>query len=283
MYEKEPGAISEWIFPLSFVLCAAWVVWHIPAYILTLAPHENPSLLGKVTALHKSKELSPGLPGVFGGVADIVDWGVLALLPVLFYLGVRQVRVAPMEFQDWRPIDRVALFLGRITMMLILLMTCVMLYEVFLRYLFEAPTLWANELTLWLGGFVFLISGVYAMQQRCHIRIFILYDVFPRWLQKTCDVLWVTLLCVFVGFAIFGSYKQVFITKFYHWEMFGTAFDPPIPATVQPTILIVFTLIALQAVVNLIADWHRGPEIHTSGAEADEHEIEAIKKSVGTD
>ena len=37
---------------------------------------------------------------------------------------------------------------------------------------------------------------------------------------------------------IFGSYKQVFIIKFYKWEMFGTAFDPPIPATIQPTILI---------------------------------------------
>ena len=62
-------------------------------------------------------------------------------------------------------------------MMLILAMTGVMLYEVFLRYAIEAPTLWANELTLWIGGFVFLSSGLYAMQQRSHIRIFILYDV----------------------------------------------------------------------------------------------------------
>jgi TRAP-type C4-dicarboxylate transport system permease small subunit len=261
-------------------MCAAWVIWHLPAYILTLAPHENPSLLGKVTALHETKELSPGLPGLFGGVADIVDWATLVALPILFIIGLRSVLVARMEFQDWRRFDRGALFIGRITMMLILLMTCVMLYEVFLRYAFEAPTLWANELTLWIGGYVFLLSGVYAMQQRCHIRIFIIYDLLPRWCQHLFDTIWVALLCIFAFFMIYGSYKQVFVTKFYYWEMFGTAFDPPIPATVQPTILIVVVLIAIQAVVNLISDWNREPEVHTS-ADVDEEEVEAIKKSVG--
>ena len=40
--------------------------------------------------------------------------------------------------------------------------------------------------------------------------------------------------------------------KFYRWEMFGTAFDPPIPATVQPMVLIVVALVALQAIINTI-------------------------------
>jgi TRAP-type mannitol/chloroaromatic compound transport system permease small subunit len=64
------------------------------------------------------------------------------------------------------------MFIGRVTMMLVVLLTTVMLYEVFLRYVLERPTLWANELSLWLAGFVFLMSGLYAMQQRSHIRIF---------------------------------------------------------------------------------------------------------------
>ena len=62
-----------------------------------------------------------------------------------------------------------------------------MMYEVVLRYVFEAPTLWANELSLWIAGFIFLCAGLYAMQQRSHIRIFLLYDVCPRWLQRTFD------------------------------------------------------------------------------------------------
>ena len=102
----------------------------------------------------------------------------------------------------------------------------------------ERPTLWANELTLWIAGFVFLCSGLYAMQQRCHIRIFLLYDVCRAGCSTPFDVIWVVLLVVFAFFLSYGSFNRSSCVKFYRWEMFGTAFDPPIPATVQPMILI---------------------------------------------
>lgn len=281
--EEETGGFWEWAIPFGFVVCAAWAIWHMPAYILTLAPHESESMRAQVTALHETKEVTPNLPGLFGGVADIVDWIALALLPVFLFLGMRGVKVAQMEFQHWRPVDRFAIFIGRVTMMLIISMTLVMLYEVFLRYAVEAPTLWANELTLWIGGFVFLCSGFYGMQQRSHIRIFILYDAVPRWLQRIFDLTWTVLFVLFAIGMIFGSYKQVFINKFYNWEMFGTAFDPPIPATVQPAVLIIITLVAIQAVLNLISDWNLEPEVHTAADDIDEEELKALKRSVGAD
>ena len=54
-------------------------------------------------------------------------------MPIIFIAGCFNLRVAHMEYQEWRPIDRIALFIGRITMLLIISMTTVMLYEVFLR------------------------------------------------------------------------------------------------------------------------------------------------------
>lgn len=280
---REPGSnFQEWLWPALFLICAGWAVWHLPAYILTVAPHSDPSMLAQITAIHESKDVSPNLPGLFGGVADIIDWIAVALMPIFAWMGMRTLVIAPMEFEHWRGWDRFALFVGRATMLLIITMTCVMLYEVFLRYALEAPTLWANELTLWIAGFVFLCSGLYAMQQRTHIRIFILYDVVPRWMQKLFDTISALLVVVFAIGLIFGSYSQVFYNKFYRWEMFGTAFDPPIPATIQPMVLIVIALVALQAVANLIADWNLEPEIHTSD-DIDEDEIEAIKRSVGAD
>ena len=63
--------------------------------------------------------------------------------------------------------------------------------------------------------------------------------------------------------------------------MFGTAFDPPIPATVQPMILVMVALIAIQAVINLIADWNLDPKEISKADELDEEELEAIKRSVG--
>jgi len=280
--KDESGSLLEWLIPFAFVICAGWAIWHTPAYILDFIPPESSSLLEQMSELHKRKDVTPDMSGLFGGYADPIDWAALLLIPILFVLGIRTVRCAHMEYDHWRAIDRVALFFGRITMILIISMTSVMLYEVFLRYVFEAPTLWANELTLWIAGYVFLFSGLYAMQQRCHIRIFLLYDLMPRWIQHLFDIISVTLLCVFAMGLIFGSYHQVFVTKFYKWEMFGTAFDPPIPATVQPMILIMVALISIQAVINLISDWGLEPTEHTGVDDIDEDELEAIKRSVSS-
>ena len=277
---EQTGSVREWLVPMAFVVCAGWAIWHAPAYILEFIPHENESKLAQVTAIHELKDVAP-LPGIFGGHMDIIDLLALILLPIIFVFGMRDLRIAHMEFQQWRTIDRIAIFMGRVTMILIISATFIMLYEVFLRYVFEAPTLWANELTLWIAGYVFLLSGFYAMQQRCHIRIFLLYDVVPRWLQHTFDVISVLLLDIFAVFLVYGSYKQVFVTKFYNWEMFGTAFDPPIPATVQPMILIVVALIAIQATINLFADWNLEPTTHSAADDIDEDELEALKKAVG--
>lgn len=281
MTSQKPGALREWAIPVAFVFCAGWIIWHGPAYILDFFPHANDSMTAQITELHERKDVSSGLPGLFGGTMDIIDWAALLLAPVIFLLGMRTLVHAQMEYPDYTVFDRFALFLGRVTMLLIIIMTLVMLYEVFMRYVVEAPTLWANELTLWIAGFVFLLSGVYAMQQRCHIRIFILYDILPRPLRHACDVISVTLLCLFAFLMVYGSYKQVFAIKFHRWEMFGTAFDPPIPATIQPMILIVVVLVALQAVANLIADWNKQSSDHDENDLIDEEELAAIKKSVG--
>ena len=281
MEKESTGSLLEWIVPFAFFVCTGWAVWHAPAYILDFIPPASQSLLDQMGELHTRKDVTPGLPGPFGGFADFIDWLALLAIPVIFVWGCMTIKCAAMEYEDWRPIDRVALFFGRVTMIMIISMTLVMLYEVFLRYMIEAPTLWANELTLWIAGFVFLCSGLYAMQQRCHIRIFLIYDMLPRWMQRACDIISTFLVCLFAFFLVYGSYKQVFITKFYKWEMFGTAFDPPIPATIQPMVLIIVVLIAIQAVINLISDWNKEPTVHTAADDIDKEELEALKRSIG--
>lgn len=281
--KEDSGSLIEWLVPTAFIVCMSWVIWHMPVFILDFLPPSSESLFAQISDLRARKDVTPDMAGLFGGVADPIDWAALILVPILFYIGTRTVRCAKMEFEHWRPIDRIALFVGRVTMLLIIIMTSIMLYEVFLRYAVEKPTLWANELTLWIAGFVFLCSGLYAMQQRCHIRIYLLYDMVPRWMQHLFDTVWVVLFAIFAFFLVYGSYKQVFVVKFYKWEMFGTAFDPPIPATIQPMILIIIVLIAIQAIINLIADWNLEPEVHTAADDIDEQELAAIKRSVGAD
>jgi TRAP-type C4-dicarboxylate transport system permease small subunit len=181
------------------------------------------------------------------------------------------------EHQPTGWMDRISLAIGRICMAVVAIVVAVMFFEVVARYVFERPTLWANELSLWMAGFVFLLSGLYAMQQRSHIRIYIIYDTFPRSVQRACDVVSTVLIVLFVAAVLYGGTIEAW-DKLMRWETFGTAFDPPIPATLKPAVLVVLVLVALQAVSNLIYDWSSEKVMHVPVDDLDE--IEALKKTL---
>lgn len=175
--------------------------------------------------------------------------------------------------------DIVSLVCSRISMIILPLIVIVMFYEVISRYVFASGTLWANELSLWLAGFLFLLAGLYAMQQRSHIRIYIIYDMMPRWMQKVSDCISVFLIWVFAFCLFWGGYNES-KAKLLRMETFGTAWDPPIPATIKPAIIFMIILVAIQALSNLIADWNKAPEHHSPADEIDETEIENIRRTL---
>ena len=271
---------AEWLVPLFLIVAGGWLAWHLPAFILDWGGNENASAFAQLSAQFKRNDVTPDLPGLFGGFADAVDYLALVMIPIMGINGVRQVPPAPMEAGGRNLIDRISVFVGRTTMVLIAILLLVMLYEVLLRYVFERPTLWANELSLWLAGFVFLFAGLYAMQQRSHIRIFLAYDLLPRWLQRVCDTISTLLIWVFAVAIIWGGYGEA-RDQFLRWETLGTAFDPPIPATLTPAILIVTVMIAVQALSNLIRDWNAEPVIHTAADDIDPDELANLKRIAG--
>ena len=158
-------------------------------------------------------------------------------------------------------VDLITWGFSRVAMWAPAFVVAIMFYEVVMRYLFVRPTLWVNEMSLWVAGGIYLTAGLYAMQQRSHIRIFIVYDLVPRWVQNVFDVISVLCIWIFAGAVIWGGFGEAY-AKFMRWETFGTAWDPPIPATTKPLILITLVFLALQALSNLIHDWNRPPEQH---------------------
>ncbi|MBR9653339.1 TRAP transporter small permease subunit [Thalassovita aquimarina] len=242
------------LWPAVFVAAMAYVVWNFPKFILAFGWAND-----AITSTYAP--------------AGLADYAAALVVIVAIVLGVRSVTVSALETDSEGLLDNVSLFLGRVAMMLILLLVSVMFYEVVVRYVFEKPTLWANELSLWMAGFIFLLSGLYAMQQRSHIRIYLLYDILPGWAQKLSDTVSVALIWAFTISMIWGGLNEA-QAKILRWETFGTAFDPPIPATMKPMVLLVILLVSIQALANLIADWNKAPEHH---APVDEAEIEELK------
>lgn len=168
------------------------------------------------------------------------------------------------ETTGW--LDPITRGISRVAMFMTAFVVAIMFYEVVMRYVFESPTLWVNEMSLWVAGGIYLFAGLYVMQQRGHISIYIIYDLAPLWLRRVFDVLSTTFTCLFAAAVVYGGFGEAW-AKLMRWETFGTAFDPPIPATMKPLILIIVVLTALQAVMNLINDWNRPKPVHTPADE----------------
>lgn len=203
----------------------------------------------------------------------------LALLFASIYLSDDRGMIEP---ERTGPFDILSLVCSRLAMLSIAFVVIVMFYEVVSRYAFNAPTMWANEMSLWIASFLFMLAGLYAMQQRSHIRIYVIYDMMPRWAQKASDCMSVFLIWVFTFCLIWGGYNDA-MRRMLRMETFGTAWDPPLPGTVKPMILIIILLVAIQALSNLIADWNKAPEHHSPADEIDEHEIELLRRTLEQD
>ncbi len=156
-------------------------------------------------------------------------------------------------------IDRISLFLSHTIKYLIPVIVIVMMYEIFMRYILEKPTLWVNELCLWLAGVCYLVGGIYATRLRSHIRIVLLYDYVSRPTQRIFDLISTLIIVTFAAAVIYGGMEDAY-RSFINWERFATYWHPPIPATMKPLTLICIFLIALQSINNLIIDWKNPKE-----------------------
>jgi TRAP-type mannitol/chloroaromatic compound transport system permease small subunit len=91
---------------------------------------------------------------------------------------------------------------GRIFSWFIIPMAGGLFYEVFARYLFNAPTIWSLELTYQLYGAHFMLGATYTLYQGKHIRTDLLYERYPVKWQGRIDA-FLYLLFFFPGIILF--------------------------------------------------------------------------------
>ena len=153
-------------------------------------------------------------------------------------------------------VDHASLWISRVTMFLVAVIVLAIFYEVVARYFFRAPTLWANELSLFLGGMSYLFAGLFAMQQRSHIRVTAALRARVAEAQAGFDAIALVCMLIFSAGLVVGGFPSAW-RALSTWERYGTAWNPPIPAVLKPLILVVVILIAIQAVNNFVVDLRR--------------------------
>lgn len=113
-----------------------------------------------------------------------------------------------------RRIDLVAIVTGRIVAWLIVPMVLGLSFEVISRYLFNAPTIWAYDMTFMLYGTFFMVGAAFTLQRKGHIRTDSYYGEWSPRRQA-----WVDLVCYLVMFMPFAAVFAV-----YGWGYFMKAY-----------------------------------------------------------
>ena len=162
----------------------------------------------------------------------------------------RLAHVPPESGRLGRAIDRLGLVfaLGFVVSMAILI------FEIVMRYVFGAPTLWAHETTIFICAINFCFGGLYAAAKDRHIRVVLIYDAVPKRVHRWLDVA-ISLACAFsAGFFAYAATLMVEKAVFrpdgsIRLEGTGSAWNPPTPALIKVFLLIVLVALCVQFLV----------------------------------
>jgi TRAP-type mannitol/chloroaromatic compound transport system permease small subunit len=84
--------------------------------------------------------------------------------------------------------ESLSIWIGRAFGWCILILTLSVTYEVFVRYVLNAPTVWAFDMMVQMYGALFLMAGPYALAQDAHVRGDVIYRLFSFKTQARIDL-----------------------------------------------------------------------------------------------
>ena len=151
-----------------------------------------------------------------------------------------------------RLIERVSGAFGVIGAVIVAPLIVATVYEVFSRYLFNAPTIWAYEIAYMAMGTNFLLGAAVTLRDRGHIRIDLLYGHWPPKTQAVIDI--VGYVCLFLPLAwwlSWGLWKYAYYA-YLSGETSGDSAWNPVIWPFRMVFFAGFVLLALQATAELM-------------------------------
>ena len=109
-------------------------------------------------------------------------------------------------------IDRISTFVGQAFSWLIVALTLMITWEVFSRYVLDAPHSWAFDVMIILYGTLFMMAGAYTLAKSGHVRGDVLYGFFMPRTQATID------LVLYVIFFIPGVFALTYAGYYFAAE-----------------------------------------------------------------
>ena len=120
--------------------------------------------------------------------------------------------------------DQFVVWIGRAFAWGIFILTAAVMYEVIMRYFFNAPTLWAFDFTIQMYGAVFMMGGASAMSTKTHVKADMYYNRLSEKGQAILD------LVLFICFYAPGVFALTYAGYFYAkkaWIVHETSWNSP--------------------------------------------------------
>ena len=129
-------------------------------------------------------------------------------------------------------IDTVCSRIGKVICLLIFFMMIITTVEVISRYVFNRPTMWVWPINRQLFGLFILFAGIYTMHKQDHIRVEILYDLFPPRLRSVARGVALVCFLIFIIALILQGSRMAWMSLMVREKLTGAFKFPVYPLKV---------------------------------------------------
>ncbi len=126
-----------------------------------------------------------------------------------------------------KTIDATREWSGKLVSLMFYAMMGVLVWEVLVRYAFNAPTIWAHGISVRIFAAYAILAGAYVLLHKGHIAMDLVYSRFPLRTKAIVDLITASLFFAFCGVLLW--YRSSFAwTSLMMLELDDTAFRAPI-------------------------------------------------------
>lgn len=159
-------------------------------------------------------------------------------------------------------VERCNYALGMVSGLGILLMGLILTYEVFCRYVFSAPTIWAQETSIYLYMWTMLAAASYTLQKGKHVHVDLVVERLPARPRSVVEAATCAAGTVFCAIVSAQAYQMIAATV-----RFGKVSATPLRVPLwipQSALLMGFVLLTFQFAFHFL---DRVVELRAHGAE----------------
>jgi TRAP-type mannitol/chloroaromatic compound transport system permease small subunit len=150
-----------------------------------------------------------------------------------------------------RALDRFSEWAGRLVAWLIFPMVLSLVYEVIARYFFNAPTVWAYDMTYMLYGAFFMLGAGFTLKRGGHIRTDMFYARWSPRVRAIVDIACYLLLFFPPLIALFWVGSDFFLKSFERGERVVSSPWMPVIYPLKAAIPLACLLLMVQGLAEL--------------------------------